>query len=94
MFNTCSVKETEYYRTVQLVFNNRIKVKCKQHKELTNYRNRRVKLVRKAGPFPLTRFPRERIKLELSKEDFIHLSKEMIHYRWSLALVLTHNVLL
>ena len=88
--NSCSVKGNKMLNELQNyatgVSANRIKLRCEYQKEtLTNYRNSRVNLVMKAGPFLLTRFPRERVKLECLKETFIHLSKRNDTLQWSLA---------
>ena len=44
------------------------------------------------GPFPSHKIPQRTIKLKRSKGNFIHLSKEMIHYKWSLAPVLSKTM--
>ena len=57
--NTCSAKKQSNTNHVTSVSATELK-KMQMHKEINNYRNKGVDLVRKAGPFLLTRFPRRK----------------------------------
>ena len=59
-FNTCSAKKQSIANHATSVSATELKI-MQIHKEMNNYRNKKgVDLVRKAGPFLLTRFPRRK----------------------------------
>ena len=65
----------------------------RNHKEVNRLQEQSGESCDEGGPFPSHKIPqRKEFKLKRSKETFIHLSKEMIHYNGALLLSAQKNV--